>query len=76
MALEQKSRDYEILIRFNDDGKIGAHRQSITEILSKGQIVMSTVDSPVSLDRQALQSIVAAFSDDDWYASTTTETAQ
>lgn len=49
MSLEQRTRNYEILIRFNEDGTLGAHLQSIEEILKDGAIINATPLAPVPL---------------------------
>lgn len=49
MSLEQKTRDYEVLIRLNADGTYGAQYQSITEITNDGVVIAATVNAPVPL---------------------------
>jgi hypothetical protein len=49
MALTERERDYEILIRINEDGSLGAHFRSITEILRDGDVVSAVENPPVPL---------------------------
>lgn len=69
MALTEQTRDYEILVRFNPDGKIGAHRQTITEVLRDGEPINvgTSLNEPTPLDLAGLQAFVAALTEDDWY---------
>lgn len=49
MSLEQRTRNYEVLIRFNEDGTLGAHLQSIEEILKDGAVISASPLAPVPL---------------------------
>lgn len=49
MAITESNRDYEILIRINSDGSLGAHLQTISEILKDGVVINSIIDSPIPL---------------------------
>lgn len=49
MALEQRTRGEEILIRLTADGIGGAHYQTITELLDDGQIISARENPPVQL---------------------------
>ncbi|KTT33809.1 hypothetical protein SB18R_03210 [Pseudomonas oryzihabitans] len=49
MALEERSRPYETMIRHNPDGSIGAHHKRITEILRDGAVISANVEAAVSL---------------------------
>ncbi len=60
MALEQRERPYETLIRHNDDGSIGAHHVTIREILLDGVVINATINAPVPVDGQALADVLGA----------------
>lgn len=50
MALTERTRDYETLIRYNDDGTIGASHATIYEVLDdNGAIITARVNSPEQL---------------------------
>lgn len=63
MALQERTRNYEILIRFNEDGSIGAHRQNISEIIKDGAVIAASVLTPEPLTVAELTTIVAEFSE-------------
>jgi len=67
MALEKITKDYEILIRYNEDGKIGVQKQQITHYLEDGVILSSRLESPVEVNITELKSIVKAFTKDMWF---------
>lgn len=45
MALEERTRPYETMIRHNADGTIGAHHIRITEILRDGAVISANVEA-------------------------------
>lgn len=47
MAITEQTRDYEILIRINADGTVGAQRQTITEIIRDGEVIAATLGEPM-----------------------------
>lgn len=49
MALSEKERPYETMIRHHADGTIGAHHQTITEILRDKVVIQATVNEPIPL---------------------------
>ena len=49
MALTERTRPYETLIRHNVDGTTSAHHRFITEILRDGTVVSATVEHPQTL---------------------------
>lgn len=67
MAITLNTRPYELLIRYNVDGKIGAHRQTITEIKDGDTLINETINAPEELGREELQQVVAALTDEDWF---------
>lgn len=71
MALSKETRNYEMLLRFNENGKIGAQRQSITEFKDGGTIVSATPENPEPLTLQELQDFVAALTPEDWFVPAT-----
>ncbi len=50
MALTEKTRPYETLIRHNPDGSIGAHHQTITEILRDKVVIQGSLNDPIPLN--------------------------
>lgn len=58
---------YEILIRFNDDGTIGAHKQNISITRMNGEIVGSFPMSPESINLDELTQLVGDMSEEAWY---------
>lgn len=63
MPLSKETRDYEILIRFNEDGSIGAQRQSIVEIMDSGAIISATVETPIALTLEEVKEVVAGLTE-------------
>lgn len=50
MALTERTRDYETLIRYNDDGSIGASHATIYEVVDdSGSIITARVNAPAQL---------------------------
>ncbi|WP_193755859.1 hypothetical protein [Pseudomonas oryzihabitans] len=49
MALSERTRPYETLIRHKDDGTIGAHHVQITEILRDKTIISATIGEAMPL---------------------------
>lgn len=49
MALSERTRPYETLIRHKDDGTIGAHHVQITEILRDKVIISATIGEALPL---------------------------
>ncbi|AEY69554.1 hypothetical protein AH2_00045 [Burkholderia phage vB_BceS_AH2] len=58
MALEERTRPYETLIRHNADGTIGAHHQTITEILRDGIVISAVVSDPKTIGGSDLSSVL------------------
>lgn len=58
MALKEIVRDYEILIRFNADGTLGAHKQSINEIVKNGEVVAATLLPPEELTIEQVKTLL------------------
>ena len=74
MAIEKITKNYELLVRFNDDGKVGAHLQAITCIFEDGeQIAPPQLGDPKQIDLAELQSIVAALTEADWFVPEVSE---
>lgn len=42
MSIEKRTRGYEILIRLNADGTIGAHYATISEVVEDGQVIAAS----------------------------------
>jgi hypothetical protein len=59
MALEERTRNYEVLIRLNADGTSGAHLQTITEALRDGGIAYANVNEPQPLTLEELKALIA-----------------
>lgn len=49
MAITERVRPYETLIRHNDNGTIGAHHQTISEIVKDGVVISASINSPQGL---------------------------
>lgn len=49
MALTERNRPYQILIRFNEDGSIGANYRTIYESLRDGVVIYALENAPVPL---------------------------
>lgn len=67
MAIKKTIQNYEVLIRFQPDGKIGAHKQDIGVITDGGEPYASKLEDPVPLSLAELQALVAAWTEDDMY---------
>lgn len=50
MALQERVRGEEILIRLSESGVAGAHYQTITEILRDGVVISASMNPPVPLN--------------------------
>lgn len=70
MTIEKRVRDYEIMIRINSDGTVGAHYSSISEVLEDGQVIAASILDPVPISdatgkgKEHLESILGSFSID------------
>lgn len=73
MAITQNTREYEVLIRHNDDGKIGAHRQTITEIKDGDTVIHAALNPVEPMSREELQQWAAGLSAEDWFVPVETE---
>lgn len=51
MNISENIRDYEILIRINQDGSIGAHCIKISEIFRDGDVISASLLPPEPLSR-------------------------
>lgn len=60
MALTERTRPYETLIRHNNDASIGAHHVTITEVLRDGVVINATLAPPVPIEAETLQGILGA----------------
>lgn len=49
MALTERERSYETLIRHNEDGSVGAHHQTISEVMRDGVVISATLNEPQQL---------------------------
>lgn len=58
MALSERTRPYEYLIRINADLSIGAQKQSLTEVLRDGEVISAIVNAPEELT-EAEQAAIA-----------------
>lgn len=67
MTLQQKTQDYEVLIRFNENGKIGMQRQGII-LFKEGEVTLTQkLADPVPLSLSDLQALVASWTEADMY---------
>lgn len=60
MALTERTRPYETLIRHNDDASIGAHHVEINEVLRDGVVISAARNPPTAVDGAALAAILGA----------------
>ena len=49
MAIEERTRPYEVLIRINTDGSIGASYRTLFELVSDGVVVSASESPPLPL---------------------------
>lgn len=68
MTLKKHTKNYEILIRFNENGKIGVHKQDISVICENENILSSVLESPEQLTINQLKQIVSELSEKDSFA--------
>lgn len=74
MTTTVNTTDYEILIRFNENGKIGAMKRTLTVIKIDDHEPMVKANQPTPIDSlEELQGIVAAFTRSDWFVAPTDE---
>lgn len=68
MSMEKRTRGYEVLIRINADGTIGAHYATISEFIENGVVIAASPPELTSLgsvegaDANLLQQILGDFS--------------
>lgn len=67
MSLEKEIKTYEILVRFNENGKVGASAQTLTVMRDGDLIIGSTINPLEALTHEQLQELVSAIGADDWY---------
>lgn len=53
MAIIERTRPYETLIRHKEDGSIGAHHSQINEIVKDGVVISASLQPPVSIPEAA-----------------------
>ena len=56
MALEERTRAYETLIRHNADGTVNAHHHTISEVLRDGVVISAVVSDAKSIGSSDLAS--------------------
>lgn len=49
MAITERTRPYETLVRHNPDGSIGAHHQRISEVVKDGDVIAASLLAPEPL---------------------------
>lgn len=68
MTVQVSTKNYEILIRFNDDGRLGALLRTITSVTEKGVLVTPPkINDAQQLDLEELKDMVTNLGDDDWF---------
>jgi len=73
-TIERLTRNYEILIRFNDDNRIGAHLQTLTGYAEDGTYVQPPqLDAPNQLTLEELKRFVADLKEEDWFVSSSAQ---
>lgn len=72
MSLEKIAKNYELLVRFNDDGKVGAHLQTLTGIVENGELIAPPqLGELQQLTLPELKTFVDGLSEADWFVSET-----
>ncbi len=60
MAVIERTRAYETLIRHNADGSIAAHHMTISEVLRDGVVIAATLNSPEPVAGAAFDVVLGA----------------
>lgn len=76
MSLTKVTKDYEILIRFNENGKIGIQQQKITTVFDGDEYFSSKLEEVQPLALKDIQSLVSAWTDVDIFVPTVSEEAE
>lgn len=58
MAIAERTRPYETLIRHNADGTIGSHHKLINEVLRDGVVIMANELAPEPVEGAALEAVL------------------
>ena len=58
MAIQERTRPYETLIRHHPDGTIGSHHKLINEVLRDGVVIMATELEPEDVKGTALEAVL------------------
>lgn len=58
MALTERRIRYETLIRYNEDGRIGAHQVDLDQVLRDGVVINSTPTAPMPLSTADYEGVV------------------
>lgn len=68
MTVEVSTKNYELVVRYNEDGKIGALLRTITSVTDSGALITPPrVNDPQQLDLEALKAIVNGLDHADWF---------
>lgn len=59
MALTERIRLYEVLIRVREDGSAAAHQQKLSEVLRDGEVISATVLDPEAVEGDTLDALAA-----------------
>ena len=74
MSIQQTTQNYEILVRFNENGKVGAHSQSVS-VIRDGEVTLSaTMNDPEPLTLAQLQERISSLTEGDWFIPPVGET--
>lgn len=76
MSLELVTKNYEILVRFNENGKIGAQLQQITLITNDGVVLSSKLEDPKPVSYEELSALVGSWTQEDWFIPAPQETVE
>lgn len=59
MALEKETSPYELLIRFHEDGSVGALYRTITKIRDGNELLSAVVDPPEEMTLEEVRSVIS-----------------
>lgn len=58
MDYSERTRMYEVLVRYRDDGTVAAHQRTITEVVKDGKVIAATEGPATPLDPKDVADVV------------------
>jgi len=75
--MTQETKNYELLVRYHDNGKVGASTRQITSMFDEeGNLVGTRLEEPKELTFFELSQIVYGIKLEDWYTPPVSEDSE